>query len=94
MLKEVNETTITILCDICHHESQDDISDKKLEHSEFLPESYNDYGVICPNCQTITFFNMNLPPIEEDYPLELMPEKEQINRTNVRKLKELLLKNE
>jgi len=94
MLKEVNETTITILCDICNHEFQDDISGKKLEHSEFLPESYNDYGVICPNCQTISFFNMNLPPIEEDYPLELMPEKERINRMNVRKLKEILLNNE
>lgn len=90
VLKEVNETTITITCNNCNHNFQDGITGKKLNYVEEF-QQYENYAVICPNCSVIEIFNMNLPDEQDDYPLNLMPEDEQINRTNVRKLKELLL---
>ena len=92
MLEAINGSILTIKCNHCGTEFTDDITGKTLNYSEDVG-AYPNYQVICPNCSTMEFFNMNLPPIEEDYPLELMPENEQVNRTNVRKLKELLLSN-
>lgn len=87
----VNDSIITIVCNNCNHEYQDDITGKTLNYNVF--QRYEDYAVMCPNCSAIEFFNMNLPAVEDDYPLDLMPQNDQINRTNVRKLKDLLLNN-
>lgn len=92
MLETINGSILTIKCNHCGTEFNDDISGKTLNYVEDVG-GYENYLVICPNCSTMEFFNMNLPPENEDYPLELMPKEDQINRTNVRKLKDLLLNN-
>lgn len=92
MLKEINGSKLTIICNQCGTEFEEDVTGKTINYMEEFG-AYENFPVICKSCQTIEFFNMNLPPIEEDYPLELMPENEQINRTNVRKLKDTLLNN-
>jgi len=92
VLKEINGSKLTIICNQCGTEFEEDVTGKTINYMEEFG-AYENFPVICPNCQTIEFFNMNLPPIDEDYPLELMPQNDQINRTNVRKLKDLLLNN-
>lgn len=92
MLKNIYGTKLTIVCNQCRSEFEEDITGKTINFMEEFG-AYENFPVICPNCQTIEFFNMNLPDEQEDYPLELMPQNDQINRTNVRKLKDLLLNN-
>ncbi|MGG4042130.1 hypothetical protein [Bacillus smithii] len=92
MLKEVDNSKITIECNQCKNIYEEDITGKTIQFIDEFKE-YENFSSICPNCSSIELFNMNLPPESEDFPLDQMPQDEQINRTNVRKLKEILLGN-
>ena len=85
MLNQIKETVATITCDNCGTIGYLDLSEITCK---FLPEfnEYENLYYICPSCESVTSYNMNLPlsELDDEIPTYEMPLEEEIQRYYVR----------
>ena len=82
MLINYQNNIATVKCNICEVENTHDLSDKNSQYLEEFGE-YQNLMLVCPNCEAIEGFSMNLP-LEEN--MEGMPEQEQTQRGFLRQI--------
>jgi 5-methylcytosine-specific restriction endonuclease McrA len=82
MLINYQNNISTVKCNICEVENTHDLSDKTSIFMEEFGE-YENLMLVCPNCNAIEGFSMNIP-LEEN--MENMPQEEQTQRTFLRQI--------
>ena len=85
MLKSIEGNNMSVICNNCEVENQFDLEGVK---SNFLNEfnEYENLSFLCPNCNAIESFNMNIPIDDIDEPFKTgdLPIQEEIQRHYVR----------
>lgn len=87
MLDRFKKNAVVIICDGCGQENTHDISNRR---SEYMIDGqfagfYKDLLFEC-ECGQIESFNMNLPTVDQDVPLEHQEKKEQKQKPKVNQL--------
>ena len=82
MLINYQNNIATVRCNICKVETNHDLTNKNSQYLEEFGE-YQNLMLVCPNCEAIEGFSMNLP-LEEN--MEGMPQEEQTQRTLLRQI--------
>jgi hypothetical protein len=85
MLKEIIGNNMTVICNNCKTETIHDLSGITARFSPEFGE-YENLSFLCPGCQSIESFNMNIPVDDTDEPFMTgdLPVDEETQRYYVR----------